>query len=324
MNSKKKTGDYLMYHIVTHTDIDGVGSAALYIYLQGEKPEKIYFSEPYLIDRTIKRLVGIRTDKIVFMDLGMNNSFYPLISKSLEKIINRGIEVEWYDHHVWENEWINGMKAIGTKLYIDRSTCATGVVAKYAPRKRVDVEQDFIDELVKGVCAGDLWKFDHWRGPWYLRLVRRREQNSWRLHVIDTLSQGILWKNEFTENIVAKLEKELKAYNDVIRNLYIRNINGLKIVYIPYNDLVDSSFMASLALGRANADIAVIVSRDGKLSFRSTGYNVRELAVKLGGGGHVKASGAKIKIPFKVKMMSLWRIEYLLHYIHTLIEKIIR
>ena len=317
-------GDYLVYHIVTHTDIDGIGSASLYIYLQGERPEKIYFTEPYLMDRTIKSLIDIKTNKIVFMDLGMNNRFYPLIRGCLKEIINKGVDVEWYDHHVWEKEWINGMKAIGVRLYIDRSTCATGVIAKYAPRRRNNVKQDFIDELVNGVCAGDLWKFDHWRGPWYLRLVRRREQNSWRLHVIDTLSQGILWKDEFTENIVAKLDKELKVYNDVIHSLYIKKLNGLKIVYLPYHDLVDTSFIASLALGRTNADIAIIVSRDGKLSFRSTRYNVRELAVKLGGGGHIKASGAKIKIPFKIKIMSLWRIEYLLHYVHTLIEKIIR
>lgn len=312
-----------MYYIVTHTDIDGVGSTALYIYLQGERPKKIYFTEPYLVNRVVKSLINVKIDKIVFMDLGMNNRFYQQVREFLNKITSRGIEVEWYDHHVWEKEWINGMKAIGVELYIDRTTCTTGIVARYAPRKREDINQDFVNELVNGICAGDLWKFDHWRGPWYIRLVRRNEHNSWRLHVINTLSQGILWKNEFTENIVAKLDKELKAYNDVIDSFLVKEVNGLKIVYIPHHNLVDSSFIASLALSRTNADIAVIVTRDGKLSFRSTGYNVRDIAVKLGGGGHIKASGAKISIPFKVKIMSYWKIDYLLHYVHILIEKLL-
>ncbi len=313
----------MTYYIVTHTDMDGIGSAALYIYLQGSDPRRIYFTEPYHIDRVVRKIVNIGSGKIAFMDLGMNPQFYPYVKASLEKLIGRGVEIEWYDHHVWNDEWVNGLMGIGVKLYVDRSTCATGVVAKHAPRKRGSIDQYFVEELVSGVCAGDLWRFDHWRGPWYLRLIRRREKDSWRIHVINVLSKGILWNQEFTENILVKLERELRAYNDVLRSLYVREVDGVRIVYIPSHDLVDTSFVAALALGRAYADVAVVVSRDGKLSFRSTGYNVREIAVRLGGGGHPRASGAKVKVPFKIRLLSHWRMEYLLNYVHGVIEKAI-
>ncbi len=307
------------YTIVTHTDMDGVGSAALYIYLQGKRPIKIIFAEPYNLDRALPKIPLRNTGKVVFMDLGMNPNFYNKVVEKLEKMINEGISVEWYDHHVWNDEWLSELKDIGVNINVDRSTCATGVVAKYAPRRN-NIDREFIEELVAGVCAGDLWLFNHWRGPWYLRLVRRRESNSWRLRVIDTISKGILWCDEFTENIVDKLEKELKAYNEVVDKVLVRNINSVRVAYVPAHDLVDTSFIAALAMGRTGAEVVVVASRDGKLSFRSRGYNVRELAVKLGGGGHPRASGAKIRIPFKVRLMGLWRPEYYLEYIHRVIS----
>ncbi len=311
------------YTIITHTDIDGVGAAALYIYLRGTKPKEILFYEPYELDKLAKKITKLNTYYIAIMDIGMNNIVFPKVYEALKNVIEKGATIEWYDHHVWNREWINKFNSINVRIYIDRSTCATGVVAKNAPRNKRDVDEDFVNELVKGVCAGDLWKFDHWRGPWYLRLVRRRDDPKWRLKVLYTLSTGKLWTNEFTENIVEKLDRELRAYNNLLDSFTILSISGYKIVLAPAHPSIDTSFIAALALSRTNSDIAVVVADNGKLSFRSRNVDVRELAVALGGGGHPRASGAKIKIPFKVRTLSLWRKEYLLHYVAKQIEKTI-
>ncbi len=304
-------GDYI---VVTHTDIDGVGSASLYIYLQETPPKRIVFSEPYTLDKALNKIGIPSVDKIAIMDLGMNPRIMDRIIRYIEKISSSGIAIEWYDHHVWDNEWIETLRKLGVKAFIDRSTCATGVIAKYAPRKRSVIDESFIEEFVAGVCAGDLWRFDHWRGPWYLRLVRRRDSHRWRLHVIEVLSRGVLWSDEFTDVIVRRLEKELLEFKRLSNSYIIREINGVRVTIAPSSDSVDNSFVAAYIMGRTDADIAAIISRDGKLSLRSRRINVREIAKRLGGGGHVRAAGAKLKLPLITRLKALFNQYSVLEY----------
>jgi oligoribonuclease NrnB/cAMP/cGMP phosphodiesterase (DHH superfamily) len=88
------------YLVITHTDIDGVGSASLYIYLQGSPPVGILFSEPYTLNNVLPRSLKYDVDRIAIMDLGMNPMVMDQIFSALEEITSRGIVVEWYDHHV--------------------------------------------------------------------------------------------------------------------------------------------------------------------------------------------------------------------------------
>ena len=316
--------DSLEYVIITHTDIDGVGAAALYTYLQGAKPVKTYFTEPYLIQRLIpriKRLSGI--GKVVFMDLGLNSSVYPLVKDMVETLTGKKVMVEWYDHHIWDKQWLAELSSIGARIHIDKSTCATGVVAKYAPRNREDVDEEFVDELVKGVCAGDLFRFDHWRGPWFLRLVRRHDDPKWRLRVLEVLSSGTLWIDEFTDKIIERLESELRGYSRVKDYIYLVKHNGVKIAVTLSIEGIENSFLAAHVMGRYSADVVALTSPDGKVSLRSKRHDVRELAYILGGGGHAKASGCKLKIPWKIRLKSLIDKKAVINYVlQTLIDAI--
>ncbi len=310
----------MKYIIVTHTDMDGVGAAGLYIYLQGIKPDKIIYIEPYMLHRLASKLKKFtKYDKIVFSDLGLNNSVVSDIVNVLKYLIDRGVSIEWYDHHVWEDSWIARFKEIGVKINIDRSTCATGVVASYAPRMRRDIDQNFVEELVEGVCSGDLFKFDHWRGPWFLRLVRRHDSIEWRNYVLEKISSGILWCNEFTEKIVERFEEELRGYEKVRDSIIIREVDGFKISTVLQIDGIENSFLAAYVMGRYGSDIVAITSRDGKISLRSRGYNVREIAYRLGGGGHPRAAGCKIKIPLMIRIKSLLDTRILSKYVLDII-----
>lgn len=294
----------MKYAIVTHTDMDGVAAAALYIYYTGRDPEEIVFAEPYNVEKKLGKLLGSSVEKIAVMDIGLNaNNVSEVVSIAREFSL-RKIVLEWYDHHVWDPEWSRALVDAGVKLFIDRTTCATGVVAKYYTPLRRSVDEFFVRELVAGVCAGDLWRFDHWRGPWYMRLVRRSDPPEWRLHVVEKISKGILWDEEFTENIMEKIDRELLSYNTIRDNVVQGVVDGIKIVVAPRRNSLETSFTASYILGRLGADIACIVSKDGKISLRSRRINVREIAKALGGGGHPRAAGAKIKIPLKTRILS--------------------
>lgn len=305
----------MRYAIITHTDMDGVGSAAIYIYLQGIRPMNIYFTEPYLLHRTMKKLANVKNiDKIVLMDLGANPKIFDEVIGYINRIRSRGIDVEWYDHHVWNEEWINRLRELGVRIVIDRSTCGAGVVARHAPRTRKDFDEEFLSEVVSGVCAGDLWRFDHWRGPWYLRLVKRRDKREWRLYVIDVISRGTAWTGEFTEKVRERLEIELREYSLIDSYIVKARANGYLIAVAPNSDNVSNSFTAAYVMGRTGADIVGIVSRNGKLSLRSRNVNIRELAVALGGGGHPRAAGALIRLPFIVRLKALFSVKPVLEY----------
>ncbi|ADI32091.1 DHH family phosphoesterase [Staphylothermus hellenicus] len=313
------------YIIVTHTDMDGVGSAALYIYLHGKQPEKIYFTEPYLLYKTLQKIAGsdYEVRKIALMDLGMNKETMDKIMEYIRIIRGKNIDIEWFDHHVWDEDWINKLRGLGVKIYIDRSTCAVGVVAKYAEKYRNNIDEEFVSELVKGVCAGDLWRFDHWRGPWYLRLVRRHDDPEWRLKVLEKISSGVLWDDEFTDKVVERFEKELIGYKMVDKTILTREINNIRIAVVLQNKYIENSFTASYTMGRTNADIVAVISKDGKVSLRSRNINIRNLALAFGGGGHPRAAGFKIKIPLIIRLKSLLKNKALQEYIISkLTEKI--
>lgn len=57
-------------------------------------------------------------------------------------------------------------------------------------------------------------------------------------------------------------------------------------------------------MGRYNSDIAVIIRGNGAISLRSRSVNVQRVASMLGGGGHPRASGAKINLPLWIKLVS--------------------
>ncbi|MEM1713831.1 MAG: DHHA1 domain-containing protein, partial [Desulfurococcaceae archaeon] len=87
------------------------------------------------------------------------------------------------------------------------------------------------------------------------------------------------------------------------------------------NEEVENSFIGSFLIGRCSADIAVIASADGKLSFRSRSVNVRDIALKLGGGGHLYASGAKVNIPWWTRLLSKINSKIFLNYIAEIIAR---
>lgn len=300
--------------IVTHTDMDGAASAGVYLYLSGRPEHKLFFTEPYLLNRTIRKLLSGYYERVLIFDLGVNPSIFNDVKSHLHQLIKNGSEVYWFDHHVWDSSWINDVESMGVKLYIDHSTCATGVVAKYVDRRRRVIDYVFLDNVVNGVCAGDLWRFDHWLGGYYLRLVRRRDRDSWRKHVVETIASGNYWSVDFESKILSHIDSELSYLNEHLL-VYLKDHKGLRIAIAESNENVENSFIASFLIGRFNADIAVLASMDGKLSFRSRGFNVRDLAVKLGGGGHPNASGAKIEIPWLVRLISRLNRKALYSYI---------
>jgi nanoRNase/pAp phosphatase (c-di-AMP/oligoRNAs hydrolase) len=87
------------------------------------------------------------------------------------------------------------------------------------------------------------------------------------------------------------------------------------------NEKVENSILAARVMGFTMADIVAVVDRSGKISLRSRGVNVRDLALALGGGGHAQAAGAKIAIPLSVKLAGIFNNKALIEYVEYMLKE---
>jgi oligoribonuclease NrnB/cAMP/cGMP phosphodiesterase (DHH superfamily) len=306
-------------YIVTHTDVDGVAAAALYTYLTKESAVVI-FTEPYSLRKELYKVYRKRPVKVVVLDLSPNSDAIDFIVGVIELLRERGGSTIWLDHHVWEAEWAERLRGAGAELYVDRSTCATGVVAKYIKPSTNSVDWRFVEELVKGVCGADLWKFDHPLSPFFMRLVRRGDEDSWRLYVYNTLAKGIMQVREFEERVAERFAEEVEELSKHMQ-VKVFEVNGIRMAIVEKNEKVENSILAARVMGFTMADIVAVVDRSGKISLRSRGVNVRDLALALGGGGHAQAAGAKIAIPLSVKLAGIFNNKALIEYVEYMLKE---
>ncbi len=311
--------------IVTHTDLDGVGSAAAYVRLAGVEKDyyTIVFAEPYNLDEALSGLkdyVG-SGDRLVLADLGPNKLVFEEVVNLMKHFIDNGVEVEWYDHHIWDPSEEREIKSLGVKLYIDTSTCATGVVVKYFPHERRD-ESGFTERLAKAVCAADLWRWDDPLAPKLFRVAGNRRDEDWKRRLVDKLSSGILWDDELQAKLEEYVNRELEGMHKALKNLVVRGSRSDCLVAATIKDEgpPSSSFVGALMLSRYGADIAVIARPNGALSLRSRSVNVQVVAKRLGGGGHPRAAGAKISVPLWVRIASIIYRKALSRYIAGLVR----
>jgi len=294
--------------IITHIDLDGVAAAAVYCRLKGCRPDKarIMFAEPETLPRILGEVAGwINGETLVISDLGPNAGSFENIAGSLRRIVGKASEVQWFDHHVWEEKWIERIKGLGVKLYVDRDTCATGVVARH-----VDGDVDEVTlEIVRATCAADMWLWDHPLAPKLFRIIGRyrgAKGDQWNRRILSLLAQGVLWSDELQEVLEEYVDLELKGYVKGLARTEVLTVNGCKVAILAgFRGPPGNSLLAAYILSRTGADIAVITRRYSSLSLRSRRIDVRRIAVELGGGGHPAASGAMVAMPLHVRLLGM-------------------
>ena len=261
--------------------------------------DRIYFAQPHQLHAVLGKVPN--KAHVYIADLGLNNLIMDKVINQLRRIISSGGIVKWFDHHLWDEDWIKSVKSVGVELYVDRSTCAAGVVAKY-----LGVKGEGVNELVKAACSLDLWRFDFWLGSFLGKIVGFRGGSKWKEYVVRRL---INFKGSLDDDLLAIVEeevsKELRLFSQAIRKALVKNFKDIKLIgYFKGNEEHVTSYIAHILLSRFNADIAVIC-RNASISLRSKRYNVRELAKILGGGGHPQAAGAPLRPPIYIRILSM-------------------
>jgi len=99
------------------------------------------------------------------------------------------------------------------------------------------------------------------------------------------------------------------------------DVNGIRIAVVEKSEKVENSILATRVMSLAKAEIVAVVDRSGKISLRSRGVNVRDLALALGGGGHMQAAGAKIDLPITTRIASILRTKALLEHVGRVLKE---
>ncbi len=296
-------------YAVTHTDLDGIGSAATLLRVYGRRPGRdatVAFTEPYELHEVLRGLGEYveRGDLLAITDLGLNEDTRGPVLDAIKSIVSRGARVEWYDHHVWSEADAASLSRLGVEIYVDRTTCATGVVARYAAGGRGSADT-FLGELVDAVCSADLWRWTNSLSAKLFRAAGSREAgNEWRVKVLEKFLDGILWDEELERRLEEYVNAELANMREILKTVYTLEAGRARIaVAYKENGPPANSIVGALLTSRYKADIAAIVRPNGVISLRSRKVNVQRIAVKLGGGGHPRAAGAKIRIPLLVRLL---------------------
>ncbi len=318
--------------IVTHTDLDGVGAAAVYIKLGGlvlGVDTRLVFAEPHSLDRALDSL-DANTEKIVISDLGFNPRIADRVVSLLEKYLAKGVVVEWYDHHRWREEWVKKLESIGVKIYIDTTTCATGVVARYAPGE-LGVERDeYTESFVQAVCAADLWKWDHPAAPKLYRVVYRYRGprgDEWRRELIRGFAEGAMWWPDLDEALHEYIRLEFANYSKALSTLVVEEYPGCRIGYVlkPSGPPTAGILAASLMARRGLDAIAVVKTNSRGISLRSRGrVDVQRIAVERGGGGHPSAAGMPLVMPWYASLIARLYPKIKLRYARKAVEEALR
>jgi len=290
--------------IVTHKDADGVVASAITVLCLCPTNYKVFFIEPSDLPIILKKIIKIKPRRVIITDIGLNKDTFEKSFKYLSVLRSRGTDVLWFDHHIWDSSWILEISKVA-KLYIDSSTCATGIVYNLLCKEK----NSTFNRIVKATCSADLWLFDDIYAPWIYRYIAYYENNSEEaLSKILNLLKGNEFLNEEVLHVIEKImDKELELLTKYLSEVKMKEICGYKIAFlIKRHKVPQTSIIANYLSSVTGADIVAIINVDScSISLRSKKCNVREIAKALGGGGHARAAGAKLNMPLRCLALKL-------------------
>ncbi|MCH1770093.1 MULTISPECIES: DHH family phosphoesterase [Metallosphaera] len=286
------------YYAIVHNDFDGTASASVYARAVNSLPRNIWFTEPTKLHEVLAKLELRGVSSVMIADLGINESTFPSIVEAVKRLRSEGATIQWFDHHVWKEEWKSKLKEVGVEVYHDVTTCGAGVVNKV-----MNPNDEVSRRLASADCSVDIWLHDDPLGEKLRRIVENDRRFEWKKKLLETFYGGTLWNDEFQKILETRINEELKGYQRIWKYVKVLDVEGAKVVVaIRWKGPPDISYASQFLMTRTGADI--FVSANGKaVSFRSNTIDVRRFAAGLGGGGHPLAAGASLRIPLLYRFL---------------------
>lgn len=271
--------------VIADTDSDGLACAALVREAYGDAA--LVGAGPHNLEEGLERIAEYAEPgaDVFICDLAPDK--YEYVGEELEALVDVAGAIRWFDHHQWDEEVAEAVRAAGVELVIgDSEEVCTADVAyeeidyEFADRFRelAAVTRDHDLWLREDPRSDDLADYAYWvGGEEYIEVVQE--------HGAD-LPEDV---QEFLAE--ARVEKEALIERAVDR-ADVREI-GEWTVGITYGRCSQNE--VAEAMREEGADASVIVKPSGSASIRGTDSFERchEVAKQVNGGGHPKAAGCK-------------------------------
>jgi uncharacterized protein len=283
---------------LTHNDLDAIGADAIH---------RMKYGEIFTIFSSVGNFPGLfatvasvpgKGHILSISDLGYQEG----IERQARKATSNGWNIQWRDHHRWQDEEKARIEDEIDLLHIDTKKCACGIVAA-----DLEPENSIAQEVAKVVCDYDLWVMQDLRGA-VLGRVASREEN--RIHVRDCLVQGI-FTDAHIEQQYQEIEQEIRdATQQSIEHSHLYK-NKYQIAFTPlYGYPSETAYALRDALG---SEIEVIVSSSGKFSIRSVPPISHLIARQFRGGGHPHAAGGNFNFTL-LDRLAFWLFKRTRHF----------
>ncbi|MBD3230422.1 MAG: hypothetical protein GF329_19740 [Candidatus Lokiarchaeota archaeon] len=287
--------------LLTHIeDLDGIGAAAILKRFYDQKNEYYYFYYysyyNTFIDLICKAI--IKDFHLLYItDIGFNNSFLSFfqgkheIFKTLnyQKIKRKFKRIHYLDHHLIDERDKKFMKSILKDFHHKiNNICASEIVNRYLNRK-FGWKDEVSIKIAKLANEIDQNKSTTMSDRLH-RVVVANQENLWNLYKITNLLSKGKFENPW---IYKQHEKRLKLeemeLDRVLKNLKEFETEGYKII-VSYSEIFTTGAIIKYLYNNLKADIYLSINKN-QVSIRSHTLNVRNIALKFGGGGHKYRSG---------------------------------
>lgn len=308
--------------LFTHNDLDGVGCAVVATHAYGKDVDITYCNygdKPDGINTLMEKFLSEHKyndySAILITDMSVSPEHAEVLN---DLFINHEVTVRLLDHHAtaeWLNkyEWANVETSRG-----DHLMCGTSLLFDYiwSEDKEFLESHPYLPEFVDLVESYDTWRWEKEENIMakylndYLRLYGIKKFITRMLFCFNYHSKkdAITLIDNYDLEILQTLDKRLYDYIDELTKIvYITPVNIGGITYktgvIITADQNVSVIGNVLCKKYPEADFFTIVTPNSSMiSFRTIHdhINVGEIAKRLGGGGHAKASGVGINTIYEM------------------------
>lgn len=299
-----------IYSITHRTDFDGMASAALLVRHLSMPLANARFAGPALADLKppVDQLLSLRPKGclIVFTDVSVNDPAVAYIVGALKALKRAGNRIAWLDHHPWSADAAKKIKReCNFIIYGEGDRCATELVA-LALRAR----DRYTASLTTLAHAGDFnLKPPKGQGRTMLRLSGAiaaanyiSKGNALLKRMVKDISEGDFRSPTIKRLAGLYVRESTKNASLLKRNCRAFDVNGYR-VGIGYARWMQSTHACAVIQKRLGTDMEAFINLSHSyLNLRSReGIDCSAIAKRFGGGGHPKASGARLKVPLSTR-----------------------
>jgi len=278
--------------VLTHTDADGLSSAALLASCWGPNTlvQPLDYHGAYRFEHAVEDLLDfdLSGTRIYVSDFNLDEP-----AGGLSKVASKAQDAVWYDHHQWDDEVAEAVWDSGFDLLIDEDECTASLIAQDLWKL-----PDRLQELAEVTKDIDLWIREDPRSERlnvFAAMVD--DPNEYVATVLecgpglpddvqDRIDERLARNEELeAEAVSRRMDYEVDGYD--IAMTYIRGGRSSEIG----NELVEDH--------EDDYDIAIVQKPHGGMgiyahSNREGFARCHEIAEELGGGGHPTAAGCDI------------------------------